>query len=107
MHIAIERMFGIIILEVENMYKIPIECIAEMKPNNIKPMRIRYEDDEGAHVVKVDRILKRDKKTIMPNMNQLRSIEYTFRCEAVQGDSRKPFTLAYNDQSCRWYMYIN
>lgn len=73
------------------MNRIPVECIVEMKPDGMKPMRIRYEDEDVTHVVKVYRILQRNKKLAMPTMNQFRSTEYIFRCEAVQGDSRKPF----------------
>lgn len=88
------------------MDRIPVECIAVMSHKEITPLKVRYEVSDARIVVKVDRILQRNKRTVMPNMNQIRSTEYTFKCEAIQGDSRKPFTLAFNDQSCRWYMYI-
>ena len=88
------------------MARVPVECIAIMNHKAIKPLRVRYEVDDESIVVNVDKIFVSDKKNVMPNMNQIRSTEYTFRCEALQGDSRKPFTLTYNDQSCRWYMFI-
>jgi hypothetical protein len=77
-----------------------------MNHKEITPLKVRYEVSEERIIVKVDRILQRNKRIVMPNMNQIRSIEYTFRCEAIQGDIRKPFTLTFNDQSCRWYMFI-
>jgi hypothetical protein len=87
--------------------KVPVECITVMNNKEITPLRIRFEDDAGAHVVKIDRILQRDKKTVFPTMNKPRSTEHTFRCEVVQGGCRKSFSLIFNDQTCRWYMYAD
>jgi hypothetical protein len=84
----------------------PVECIVIMNHNKITPLRVRYEVNDESVVVKVDRIMQTDKKTVMPSMNNPRSSEFTFRCESIQGDTRKPFTLTFNDQSGRWYMYI-
>jgi len=88
------------------MDRIPVECIVKMSHKEITPLRVRYESNEERIVINVDRILQRDKKVVMPNMNQPRSTEYRFKCEAVNGDSRKPFSLFFNEQSCRWYMFI-
>lgn len=89
------------------MDRIPVECIVIMNQKQITPLKVRYEVNEERVVIKVDRILQRDKKVSMANMDHLRSTEYSFKCEVVQGDSRKPFKLTFNDQSCRWYMYVN
>lgn len=88
------------------MDRIPVECIAIMNHKEITPLKVRYEVDEERIVVKVDRILQRDKKATMPNMNQLRSTEYKFKCEAISRDSRMPFSLIFNDQSCKWHMFV-
>ncbi len=88
------------------MTRIPIECIVEMKPNSIKPMRVRYEDREGAHVINVDNIVGRDKKKILPTMNIAASVEYSFKCETFVDEYRNSFTLVYNNQSCKWGIII-
>lgn len=89
------------------MNRIPVECIALMNPNEIRPLRVRYEVKDRKQVVRVDRIIQKDKDTVFATMNKPRSTEYTFRCEAIQEGVLKPFKLSYNDQSCRWYMYIS
>jgi hypothetical protein len=99
-------MFGIIALEVVIMDSIPVQCITIMKHDQITPIRVKYEIQDESHVVKVDRILARDKKKVFANMNQPQSIEYSFKCETIQGNVRKPFTLIYNNQSCKWHMFI-
>jgi hypothetical protein len=88
------------------MARMPVECIAEMKPDSIRPMRIRYEDNEGKHVVNIDNIIHKDKKKVFATMNNPASIEYVFKCETKISNMKKTFTLIYNNQSCRWYMYI-
>lgn len=84
--------------------RIPVECIAIMNHKEIRPLRIRYEVKDESIVVKIDRILQRDKKNVRQNMNQSLSIEHMFRCESIQGDTRKPFQLIFNTQLCRWHM---
>jgi hypothetical protein len=103
--LVIEHVFVIIVLEVSDMNKISVECITVMNHKEITPMRVRYEDDEGAHVIKVEKILVRNKKPVMPSMSNPRSTEYTFRCETIQDGIKRPFTLVFNDQSCKWLMY--
>lgn len=88
------------------MERIAVECIVKMKDKEIAPLRLRYEDHDGAHVVKVDRILQQDKKTTMAYMDHPRTTEYSFRCEAVQDGISKSFTLTFNADSCRWWMYM-
>lgn len=88
------------------MARIPIECIVDMKLNQIRPMRVRYENGEGAHVIKVDNIVGKDAKKVLPTMNNPASIEFTFRCEAFEEGLRKFFTLTYDNQSCKWHMFI-
>jgi hypothetical protein len=89
------------------MERIPVECIAEMKPDSIRPMRIRYEDREGKHVVNVDHVIRKDKKKIFAIMNYPESIEYRFTCETIEAGTRKAFALTFNAQTCRWHMYVN
>lgn len=88
------------------MSRIPVECIAVMNSKEIKPLRVRYETNDGKQVVNVDKILVKDKKTVFPTMNRPKSTEYTFKCETVQGDTLKPFILVFNNQSCRWYICV-
>jgi len=86
--------------------RIQVECIAEFCPESIRPLRVRYEDGEGAHVVKVDNIVVKDVKKVRATMNNPAFTEFTFKCESFQDGVRKLFTLTYNNQSCRWYMFI-
>lgn len=57
-------------------------------------------------VVNVDNIIQKDAKKVYPTMNNPASIEYTFRCETKIGGMKKTFTLIFNNQLCRWYMFI-
>ena len=87
------------------MERIPVECIVDMPPDYFRPMRIRYYDEEGAHVINIDRIISKDTKKVLPSKCISPEIEFTFKCEAIQGNARKPFTLIYNNQSCKWNMF--
>lgn len=71
----------------------------------MRPIRIRYEDRDGAHVVNVDNIIQKDSKKVYPTMNIPASIEYSFKCETEIGDMKKAFTLIFNNQLCKWYLY--
>jgi hypothetical protein len=86
------------------MDRIPVECIVEMKSDHIKPIRIRYEDREGKHVVTVDSIISQDKKKIFATMNNPVAIDFIFKCETIIHNMKKPFTLVFNNQSCKWYL---
>lgn len=88
------------------MARIPVECIAEMKPGCIRPIRLRYEDREGAQVIQVDNVISKDSKKVYPTMNTPASIEYSFKCETKVGGMKKPFTLIFNNQSCKWSMFV-
>ena len=88
------------------MARIPVECITEMRLDYIRPWRVRYEDSEGAHVIKVDNIVGKNAKRVMASMNNPASIEFSFKCESIQEGIRKFFTLTYNNQTCRWYMFV-
>jgi hypothetical protein len=54
----------------------PVECIAIMNQESITPLKVRYEVNDESQVIKVEKILLRDKKTVFPTMNQPRSIEH-------------------------------
>jgi hypothetical protein len=88
------------------MARIEVECIADMRPDYIRPLRIRYEDNEGAHVIKIDKIVGKDAKKVFATMNTPASIEFSFKCENIEDGVRKYFTLYYNNQSCKWHMFI-
>jgi hypothetical protein len=88
------------------MARIEVECIAEFRPDYIRPMRIRYEDNEGAHVIRIDKIISKDAKKIRPTMNISSEIEFSFKCENIEEGIRKYFTLVYNNQLCKWHMLI-
>lgn len=88
------------------MARIPVECISEMRPGYARPMRVRYGDGDGAHVIKIDNIIGKDAKKIIATMNTSASIEFSFKCENVDGGMRKYFTLIYNNQSCKWHIFI-
>lgn len=78
-----------------------------MNHKEITPVKVRYEVNDESVIIKVDRTLRRDKKSTMPYMDHPSTTEYTFRCETEQDGTRKPFTLMFNADSCRWYIYFN
>ncbi|HYE80896.1 MAG TPA: hypothetical protein VEG39_01880 [Clostridia bacterium] len=51
------------------MDRIPVECIVTMNHQEITPIKVRYENNDERVVIKIDRILKRDKKSTMPYMD--------------------------------------
>lgn len=89
------------------MDRISVECIAQMNHKEITPVKVRYEHNDERVIIKIDKILQRDKKSTMPYMDHPRTTEYSFKCEAVIEDTRRPFTLTFSADSCRWYMFIN
>lgn len=85
--------------------KYPVECIATFDPKGgIRPNRIKFEDKEGAHVIKVDKIVEQDVKNSFGNMNGNQNKTYTFKCQSIIDDTLVSFKLQYDQQRCLWHM---
>ena len=79
----------------------PIEVIALFDfEGNAVPIRFRYEDEShGLCVIKVDRVIKKDKDKFAGNA----MIKYT--CETCDDGAAKLFELRYEIDSLKWYLY--
>ena len=89
------------------MERVPVKCRVDMGIDYFRPMRIKYEDEAGAHIINIDRIITKDKRQIIPSKYIAPELEYTFKCETIQEDMQRPLTLTFNNQTCIWYMYTN
>lgn len=84
---------------------IPIECIAEMKPNGeIRPMRIRFEHETERQVIEVTTILEKDKRVDIATMNNSKRIVFRFKCETIKEGVKIPFELKFDIDSCKWIL---
>lgn len=85
--------------------KRPVECIAEFdKEGNPKPIRIRFEDDEGKHVIDVKKIIEKDIKKTYSTMNRSDGRAFHFKCESVVEGLIVPFKLMFDNNSCKWFL---
>lgn len=85
--------------------KYPIECIATFEPKGgIRPNRIRFEDNEGVHVIKVDKVIDQDVKNTFGTMNGNQNRAYTFNCQSIIDDMLVSYKLQYDQLSCKWHM---
>lgn len=90
------------------MGRFPVETIVhfDMK-GKATPLRVRFADaQEELQAIRNIKVVNRDAKKVLPSMNNPASIEFSYKCEAQIGDMKNPFTLTYNNQSCRWNMFI-
>jgi|GEM_PF-3009645 len=85
--------------------KYPVECIATFGPKGeIRPNRVKFEDEEGSHVINVDKIVEQDVKNSFGNMNGHQNRAFTFKCESVVEDMKISFKLQYDQMTCKWHM---
>jgi hypothetical protein len=82
-----------------------VECIATFDPKGgIRPNRVKFEDEEGVHVIKVDKVIDQDLKNTFGTMNGNQNKAYTFNCQSIIEDTLVSFKLQYDQQSCKWHM---
>lgn len=89
------------------MNKIPVECIAESSLEGVfTPIKVRFFNQDESNVLKIDKVLLRDKKTIFADNNRPRGTELLFKCETIQDGCRKPINLYYNVDTCKWHIFV-
>jgi hypothetical protein len=82
-----------------------VECIATFDPKGgIRPNRVKFEDEEGARVIKVDKVIEQDANSTFGAMNGNQNKTYTFKCQSIIEDTLVSFKLQYNQQTCKWHM---
>ena len=85
--------------------KRPVECIAKCDgKGNLEPMRIRFEDDEGKHVINVDKIIEQEIKKTYSTMNRSEGRAFHFKCESTLEGTAVPFKLIFDNNSCKWFL---
>ena len=84
--------------------RIPVEVLVSTdKDGNMRPFRIRYQvDDDELQVINIKRIIEKDKRTEV----NYRSSVLTYKCEAIDHNTAKQFTLHYNTESCKWVLFM-
>lgn len=84
--------------------RIPVEVLVNAdRDGNMKPFRIRYQvDDDELQVINIKRIIQKDKRIEV----NYRSSTLIYKCEAIDHNTAKQFTLQYNTESCKWIMLI-
>lgn len=82
-----------------------IECIVKFDDKgNLEPMRFRFEDGGGAHVIQITKIIERDVKSGFGTMNSNAIKQFSFNCESIIEGLVVPFKLMFDNNSCRWYL---
>ncbi|MDF2591986.1 MAG: hypothetical protein K0S75_1452 [Clostridia bacterium] len=82
-----------------------IECIVKFDDKgNLEPIRFRFEDEEGTHVIQITKIVEKDLKNGFGNMNGHPVKQFTFRCESIIEGLVVPFRLLFDSNSCRWHL---
>ena len=82
-----------------------VECIAKCDgKGSLEPMRIRFEDTEGKHVINVDKIIEKEIKKTFSSMNRSEGRAFHFKCESVVEGLMVPFKLMFDNNSCKWYL---
>ncbi|HYE10944.1 MAG TPA: hypothetical protein VEF53_12260 [Patescibacteria group bacterium] len=83
----------------------PVECIVECDgKGGLKPMKIRFEDKEGKHVIKIDKIVEHEVKKVFASMNNPAGRAFHYKCESVVDGLRVPFKLMFDNNNCKWYL---
>jgi hypothetical protein len=79
----------------------PIQMIAWFNEGGMPtPIKFKINTDEDKYaVIKVDRILFKDKEKIAGNLM------YLFRCQSLINNSEKTYELKYELTSCKWMLY--
>lgn len=85
--------------------KRPVECIAKCdSKGNLVPMRIRFEDAEGKHVIDVKKIIEKEIKKTYSTMNRSDGRAFHFKCESVVEGLIVPFKLMFDNNTCKWFL---
>lgn len=85
--------------------KRPAECIAKCDgKGSLEPMRIRFEDAEGKHVINIDKIIEKEIKKTFSKMNRSEGRAFHFKCESVIEGMAVSFKLIFDNNSCKWFL---
>lgn len=83
--------------------QIPVECIVEFDiKGNPKPIRIRFEDAEGLHVINIDKILEKEDKKGFGTMNGNAVRLFVYKCQSVIDGIIVPLKLTFENKFCKW-----
>jgi hypothetical protein len=82
-----------------------VECIASIdSKGNVKPMRIRFEDDQGVHVIDINKVLEQEIKRTFSTMNRSEGRAFHYKCESVIEGMLVPYKLLFDNNSCKWFL---
>lgn len=88
--------------------KKPIECIVKFDPKgNIEPMRFRFEDKEGQHVIQITNIIEKDVKNGFGTMNGNAVKQFSFKCESLLEGLAVHYKLTFDNKNCLWYLVMD
>ncbi|SET05600.1 hypothetical protein [Anaerobranca gottschalkii] len=78
----------------------PIDMIVwfnqEGKP---RPIKYRFESEEGNQVIKVDNVLTVNQERLAGN------IMLIFKCQSIINGIEKIYELKYEKATCKWFLY--
>ena len=81
----------------------PVDMLAWFDKDGIpNPLRFRFSDEDEAEsnlVIKVDKIINRDKEKLAGNEMIL------FRCQSLIDGVEKVYELKFEIKNCRWIIY--
>jgi hypothetical protein len=79
----------------------PVDMLAWFDKDGIpNPLRFRFSDEDECNlVIKVDKIINRDKEKLAGNEMIL------FRCQSLIDGIEKVYELKFEIRSCRWMIY--
>ena len=82
-----------------------VDCIAKFDgKGDINPIRIRFEDSEGKHVINIDKIIEKEIKKTFSTMNSSQGRAFHFKCESILEGMSVPYKLIFDNNSCKWFL---
>lgn len=79
---------------------IDIEMVVWFSKEGIKPMKFRYEDDNGSYItVKVEKIISKTQEKLCGN------IALVFECQSLIGSEMKLYQVKYFVSEMKWILW--
>lgn len=87
--------------------KMPVDCICNFDTKgNLEPVRIRFGDTEGQHVVDIRKVLERDVKNCFGTMHSNSAKVHSFKCQSEVEGILIQYQLQFETKNCSWNMFI-
>lgn len=82
-----------------------VECIAKFDgKGSLTPMRVRFEDNEGQHVIKINKIIESDVKNGFGTMHGNPVRLFSYKCQSIIEGMIVPYKLQFETKGCTWNM---